>query len=234
MLVDAQNQFLTQRKFAAMALLKVNILTDGLQVTSPEMPPLYVPFAPQTAEIVKVNIWDDTCQAIVVSKEANQWFSEALQRECKLVYMPDDSLRPVDERYGKNNEIVNFADAYPFLLIGQASLSDLNSRLPEPEPVPMNRFRPNLVINTTEPFAEDRWKSVRIEDSIFYLVKPCARCILTTIDQQTGIAGKEPLKTLASYRSFNNKVLFGQNVLSEKALGKVIHSGSPVTVISKR
>jgi uncharacterized protein YcbX len=231
MLVDAQNQFITQRKLAKMALLKVSIEQNGLLVTAPDMLPLQVPFVPQTDVLLKVTVWDDTCRAVMVSNEANQWFSKALQKECKLVYMPDDALRPVDERYAKNNEIVNFADAYPFLLIGEGSLSDLNSRLLQP--VPMNRFRPNLVINTTEPYAEDNWQSVSIGSATFRLVKPCARCILTTIDQQTGIAGKEPLKTLSSYRTFNNKVLFGQNVLAEKALGKIIHSGSSVTVVNK-
>jgi uncharacterized protein YcbX len=232
MLVDAQNHFLTQRKLAGMALLKVSITKEGLEVTAPQMPALHVPCAPQTAEVISVRVWDDTCRAIVVSNEASLWFSEALKMTCKLVYMPDDSLRTVDERYAKNNEIVSFADAYPFLLIGEASLADLNSSLSQP--VSMNRFRPNLVINTTEPFAEDTWRSIRIGEATFHLVKPCARCILTTIDQQTGVAGKEPLKTLSSYRTFHNKVLFGQNVLGEQALGKVIHVGSPVVVLSRK
>jgi uncharacterized protein YcbX len=232
MLVDAQNHFLTQRKLAKMALFKVSIKKEGLEVTAPEMPTLYIPFAPQTAEVISVRVWDDTCQAIVVSNKASLWFSKALQITCKLVYMPDDSLRPVDERYSGNNEIVSFADGYPFLLIGEASLADLNSRLSQP--VSMNRFRPNLVINTTEPFAEDTWRSIRIGEATFHLVKPCARCILTTIDQQNGVAGKEPLKTLSSYRTFHNKVLFGQNLLSDQASGKVIHMGSPVTVLSRK
>jgi uncharacterized protein len=232
MLVDTRNQFMTQRKFAGMALLKVSLKETSLEVTAPGMPGLAVPFVPQTTELIPVTVWDDTCQAIVVSKEANKWFSEALQKECKLVFMPDTTLRQVDERYAKNKEIVSFADGYPLLLIGQASLADLNSRLALP--VPMDRFRPNLVVNTTEPFAEDKWESIRIEESIFYLVKPCARCILTTIDQQTGVAGKEPLKTLSSYRNFNNKVLFGQNLLSGQAAGKKLHTGSRVTILSRR
>ncbi|MDO1451223.1 MOSC domain-containing protein [Rhodocytophaga aerolata] len=230
MLVDAQNQFMTQRKFAKMALLKVSIEEDQLWVTAPDVPPLTIPFVPQTSEILSVTVWDDTCQSIVVSKEANEWFSSALQQECKLVYMPDTTLRKVDERYAKNKEIVSFADGYPFLLIGEASLADLNSRLAQP--VPMNRFRPNLVVNTIEPFVEDTWKTITIGESVFHVVKPCARCILTTIDQQTGKAGKEPLKTLSTYRTFNNKVWFGQNLLSDNADGIKIHIGSPVTVLS--
>jgi uncharacterized protein len=231
MLVDSHNQFMTQRKFANMALLKVSMEKDGLKVTASGMPSIALPFVPQTSEMLTVTVWDDTCQSIVVSREVNEWFSAVLQKECKLVYMPDTVLRTVDERYAKNKEIVSFADGYPFLLIGEASLADFNSRLAQP--VPMNRFRPNLVINTTEPFVEDTWKSILIGESVFHLVKPCARCILTTIDQQTGIAGKEPLKTLSTYRSFNNKILFGQNLLGEKAAGKEIHIGSPVRILSQ-
>lgn len=231
MLVDAHNQFMTQRKFVRMALLKVSLEEDFLKVTGPGISVLSVPFIPHTTEIISVTVWDDICTAVVVSKEANKWFSEALQKECKLVFMPDESLRLVDERYAKNKEIVSFADAYPYLLIGEASLADLNSRLPQP--VPMNRFRPNLVINTTEPFVEDKWKSISIGESVFHLVKPCARCILTTIDQQTGVVGKEPLKTLSTYRNFNNKVLFGQNLVREHRANKLIYTGNPVTVLSK-
>jgi uncharacterized protein YcbX len=230
MLVDTQNQFITQRKLPAMALLKVDIDNDHLQVTAPGMPVLSVPLMPQTAEIMLVTVWDDICQAIVVSNDANQWFSEALHIDCKLVYMPNTTLRQVDERYAKNTELVNFADAYPFLLIGEASLADLNERLTQP--VPMNRFRPNIVVRTAEPFVEDSWRSIRIGDVLLQLVKPCARCILTTIDQQTGMAGKEPLRTLSAYRTFNNKVLFGQNVLSEQSLGKTLYVGSQVEVLS--
>jgi hypothetical protein len=231
MVVDAQNQFMTQRKFAKMALLKVLIEENKLRVTAPDMPSLTIPVIPQTSEILPVTVWDDTSQSIVVSKEANEWFSTALKQKCKLVYMPDTTLRKVDEQYAKNEEIVSFADGYPFLLIGEASLADLNSHLAQP--IPMNRFRPNLVVNTTEPFVEDTWKSILIGESVFHVVKPCARCILTTIDQQTGKAGKEPLKTLSSYRAFNNKVLFGQNLLGEKSAGKHIHVGSQVRILNQ-
>ncbi len=231
MLVDARNQFMTQRKLAKMALLKVSIENESLCVTAPLMPRFTVPYLPQTNESISVTVWDDTCQALMVSREANNWFSEALQTTCKLVYMPDHTLRPVDPRYAKNEEIVSFADAYPFLLIGEASLADLNSRLALP--VPMNRFRPNLVVNTAQPFVEDEWKTICIGETQFHLVKPCARCVLTTVDQQTGIAGKEPLRTLSTYRKINNKVLFGQNVLTEN-WGMSINLGDTVEVLDNR
>jgi hypothetical protein len=145
--------------------------------------------------------------------------------------MPDRSIRPVDERYALADDYVSFADAYPFLLIGQASLDDLNSRLAEP--VPMDRFRPNFVVSGAEPFAEDGWHGLRIGGNLFYGVKPCARCVLITIDQVTAAKGREPLQTLAGYRSANNKVYFGQNLLYG-GQGTRVQAGDPVEVVSFR
>jgi uncharacterized protein len=125
--------------------------------------------------------------------------------------MPDTTSRAVDRRYAPEGQMVSFADAYPFLVIGEASLADLNSRLEIP--VPMNRFRPNLVFSGGTPFCEDGWRDFNIGDQPFRAVKPCARCIMTTIDQQTTTKNAEPLRTLASYRKQDNKVLFGQNVI---------------------
>lgn len=228
MLVDQHNHFMTQRKIHRMALVKVKLEKEHLLISMPSMPDLSIPLAPQTQESVAVTVWDDVCRGVVVSRHASEWFSEALEQPCKLVYMPDDSIRPVDYRYTKNNEFVSFADAYPFLLIGQASLDDLNCRLERA--VPMNRFRPNLVVNTSIAFEEDNWRSIRIGNTLFHLVKPCARCVLTTIDQQTGVAGKEPLRTLSTYRTINNKVLFGQNTISGKS-GEYIKLGDAVQVV---
>src|SRR5690606_28095292 len=120
--------------------------------------------------------------------------------------------RPVDKKYAVNQETVSFADAMPYLIIGQRSLDDLNDKLQEP--LPMNRFRPNLVFSGGEAFAEDSWERVRIGECTFKVTKPCARCVLTTVDQETGNTGKEPLKTLATYRSVDKKVLFGQNMIA--------------------
>ena len=132
--------------------------------------------------------------------------------------MPDESFRRVSPKYSSNNEIVSFADAYPFLIIGQQSLNDLNSRLEEK--VPMNRFRPNFVFDGGEPFDEDKWKKFKIGDIIFEAVKPCSRCVTTTINQETGEMKQEPLKTLSQYRTKDNNVYFGQNLIHNKA-GKV-------------
>jgi uncharacterized protein YcbX len=231
MLVDDNNTFLSQRKYPQMALLKTEIMPGGLRVFSAGKPDLLVPYQPQTDEELRVTVWDDTCQAIAVGAEADQWFSEAIGFRCRLVYMPDRSIRPVDERYALADDYVSFADAYPFLLIGQASLDDLNSRLAEP--VPMDRFRPNFVVSGAEPFAEDGWHGLRIGGNLFYGVKPCARCVLITIDQVTAAKGREPLQTLAGYRSANNKVYFGQNLLYG-GQGTRVQAGDPVEVVSFR
>jgi hypothetical protein len=125
--------------------------------------------------------------------------------------MPESTFRPVNSHYATDNEQVSFTDGFPFLLISEASLQDLNKRLDEP--VPMNRFRPNLVVSGCEAFAEDSWRQIRIGSISFNVVKPCERCVITTVDQALGIRGKEPLQTLSQYRRQNGKILFGQNLI---------------------
>jgi len=141
--------------------------------------------------------------------------------------MPESTERKADPRYAQHNENVSFADGFPYLVISQASLDDLNSRLAEP--IEMRRFRPNFVISGTEAFAEDQWKHIAIGDSRFEVVKPCARCVLTTIDPETAEKGPEPLKTLATYRRNGNKILFGQNVTAQH-FGE-LKVGDPVTIL---
>jgi uncharacterized protein YcbX len=136
-------------------------------------------------------------------------------------------LRPIKSRYQVNNEQVSFADGFPFLLISDASLADLNQRLEQP--VPMNRFRPNLVVSGCEAFAEDGWQSIRIGSIGFRVVKPCDRCVITTVDQTQGIRGKEPLLTLAQYRRWDGKIWFGQNLIHEQ-LG-MLKVGDSVEII---
>lgn len=215
MLVNEENEFLTQRTFPQMALLKTSIDGDLLVVFHSAEPDdsISFPLQPAPKETVTVKVWDDYCNAQYAEDEVNAWFSKKLGIACKAVFMPDDSERKLDPAYAHSDEdITGFADGYPILLISQASLDDLNEKLEVP--VPMDRFRPNIVIEDTEPFAEDGMKQFSINDTIFYGVKLCRRCILTTTDQQTAERGKEPLKTLASYRTINNKVCFGQNVIS--------------------
>lgn len=212
MLIDENGLFLTQRVHPQMALFKTSINGDNLTI-SYNGDDLAVPLHPSTTQGPRpVQIWDDLVMANEVDPACSTWFSQRLGFPCKLVYFPEENLRAVDPRYKVNDEHVSLADAYPFLIIGQASLNDLNTRLDTP--LPMNRFRPNLVFTGGQPYEEESWRQFTIGTNRFVGVKPCARCVLTTVDQETAQKGKEPLKTLATYRNFNNKIIFGQNVIA--------------------
>lgn len=229
MLVDPNGQFMTQRDFPRMALIETSVNGSGLTVRF-DGRELAVPGDADKGP-VEVGIWEGPVAAAMFGDEINAWFSEVLEFDCRLVTMPETTRRllPADFAVRPGEDHVSFADGYPLLLIGEGSLAELNSRLETP--VPMNRFRPNLVVSGSEAFAEDSWKTIRVGETIFHLVKPCARCVLTTVDQATGVKdGKEPLKTLASFRTFDNKVLFGENLIAENP-GGVVKIGDDVEVL---
>jgi uncharacterized protein len=230
MLVDENNVCITQREFPEMALLQPVITNDGLHIHQKKnsLSPLFIPHQPKGNETIPVTIWDDTCEAALFDTSINEWFSNALGSACRLVYMPDTTSREVDKRYAQHSEITSFADGYPILMIGQSSLNDLNNRLAEP--LPMNRFRPNIVFTGGEPFLEDQMQLFTINNIEFSSVKACARCVMTTINQDTLSISKEPLKTLSAYRLKDNKVLFGQNLL-HKGDG-VITIGDAIEIIT--
>lgn len=211
MLVDSDNQFMTQRNFAEMALLKVEVKENGLKVTHKQKgDSIAIPFE-TNGETLSVQVWSDKVKSVVVDSKLNEWFSDMLSKSCRLVYMPHQTRRRVDGRYASNKEITSFSDAYPFLIIGQSSLDDLNSRLEEK--LPINRFRPNIVFTGGKPYEEDTMAHFTINDIHFYGVKLCSRCVITTINQNTIKKSKEPLRTLSKYRMKNNKIYFGQNLL---------------------
>lgn len=214
MLIDENGRFITQRVYSQLALLQTGIAEAGILITHKQHPELntIVPFNHTREETITVSIWDDTVEAFHLNEELDEWFSAFLQFPCRLIYLPEDGTRAVDTRYAENGEQVSFADAFPYLLIGQASLDDLNTRLTEA--VPMDRFRPSIVVAGSPAFDEDTWKEIKIGEVRFKVAKPCARCVLTTVNQETGIKGKEPLLTLSRYRTANNKVLFGQNLIA--------------------
>jgi len=219
MLVDHDNLFISQREVHQMAFLKPSLTDEGIKVTHSVKQSSYtIPFNQTKNEFAEVTIWDDTCTGQFVSDQADQWFSSMLGIPCRLVYMPDETRRITDQRYTSSDSITSFSDAYPFLLIGQSSLDDLNNKLAET--LPMNRFRPNIVFTGGEPYQEDSMHTFTIGNITFHGVKLCARCVMTTIDQENGISGKEPLKTLARYRSKNKKIMFGQN-LAHEGLGEI-------------
>lgn len=232
MLVDENNQFMTQRDTPEMALLKTSFHKDSLQVTlkSNVLENILIPLTIGNQKRITVRIWDDTCDAIEPGDHFNEWFSDILRKKCTLVYMPDDSLRKVDGNYAAHEEIIAFSDGYPILLIGQASLDDLNSRLKEA--VPINRFRPNMVFIGSRAFEEDEFVQFNIGALNFMGVKLCGRCVMTTIDQNKAIKNKEPLQTLSTYRQANNKIYFGQNLLHTGT--GMIHIHDEVTVLKRK
>lgn len=215
MLVDKNNQFLTQRELPQMSLLQVGLTTEGLQVSHKKNndQSIDIPFNKFSGNEINVQVWDDNCPAIGIDKETDQWFSDNLDHSCRLVYMPDTTQRKVDTQYATKNEITNFSDGYPFLILGQSTLDDLNNKLIDP--LPINRFRPNIVFTGGKAFQEDGMEHFTVNTINFYGVKLCGRCMITTINQDDSSTSLEPLKTLASYRAKNNKVYFGQNLLHD-------------------
>lgn len=211
MLVDENNQFVTQRSLPEMALFNV-ALDDGFVKVTHRQDSIRFPTEGEDSPLFKATIWDDTVSVREVTQEASQWFSEHMATPCRLVAFPEESARPVDPKYNVAEDQVSLADGYPLLIIGQSSLDDLNKRLSVP--VPMNRFRPNLVFTGGEPYEEDEWKNFRVGNNRFAAVKRCGRCVLTTVDQSTGEKGMEPLATLSKYRKADTKVLFGQNLIA--------------------
>ena len=214
MLVDKKGDFVTQRQHPQLALLQVSLSKTQLEVFSKGDPSQRIAFDLDLAsnQELQVSIWGDQVLARVVSAELSQWFSDFLQMELDLVVMPESSHRKMDPRYAVQGESVSFADGMPYVMIGQSSLDELNQRLEEP--VSMDRFRPNLVFSGGEAYAEDQFKQLQIGEVEFQVVKPCARCVMITVDQEKGTKGKEPLATLATYRSQDSKVYFGQNAVA--------------------
>jgi uncharacterized protein YcbX len=232
MLVDENNLFLTQRMHPLMALLQTGENKEGIFVFHKQNPLHSIMLPPENeySKKVTVTVWDDVCAALEADEDTNSWFSGMLQLNCKLVYMPDDSKRLVDKRYAANDEITSFSDGYPILMIGQTALDYLNKQLIAA--LPMDRFRPNIVFTGGHAHIEDEMAAFEINHIPFLGVKPCARCVMTTINQQTAAGGKEPLKTLASYRMKNNKIYFGQNILQQQ--NGSISVGDTIKIITQQ
>ncbi len=225
MLIDEFGMFMTQRVYNEMALFKVEVKDKALKIIF-ERDSIFLSFDYQVIQTpIQATVWDDTITTFEVSKPLSQWFSKRLNKQCRLVSFPEENPRAVDANYKINSEQVSLADAYPFLIVGQSSLDDLNLRLKEP--LPINRFRPNFVFSGGEPYEEDQWRNFKIGKNSFVGVKPCSRCVLTTVNQETGIKGVEPLATLATYRKNMNKIYFGQNVLAIDHYE--IHEGDEIT-----
>jgi MOSC domain-containing protein len=183
------------------------------------------------AEAITAAVWDGECRVVVANAESNAWFSRFLGRSVRLVYQPDDAVLPMGPQYAgvlTEPRRIALTDGAPLLLIGDASLDDLNRRLAKP--LLMNRFRPNLVVSGFEAYAEDTWKRISIGAMRFEIVRPCPRCVATTVDQISAERGDEPLRTLATYRKVGSNVMFGQSA-THHAPGR-IRVGDNVDVLS--
>lgn len=229
MLIDHNNRFISQREHALMALFTPHFNGDRLTISAPDSTSIDIPLHTDNPEFVTVSIWDDVCQAQLISKAADDWFSRHLNVDARLVFMPDKTQRFTDTEYTEPGHITSFSDAYPFMMIGQASLDDLNLRLEKP--LPVNRFRPNIVFTGGIPYQEDTMDDFTINNISFKGVKLCARCNMITIDQSTALSAKEPTKTLAGYRARNNKIYFGQNLVHN--MTGIISEGDEIYWLTK-
>ncbi|MEQ8364675.1 MAG: MOSC domain-containing protein [Cyclobacteriaceae bacterium] len=230
MLVDENNRFITQRVLPQLAFFKLSRGENSFTVAHGN-DTIELPAQPEwNDKPTTVTIWDDVVQAAELGEKFNQWFSKRTGIKCKLIFFPEENDRLVDKNFALNNEQVSFADGYPFLIIGQSSLDELNTKLEEP--VPMNRFRPNFVFEGGKPFEEDNWRDIKIGRNGFVGLKLCARCVLTTVNQETGEVGKEPLATLSKFRKVGSKVNFGQNLVAHDHLE--VNEGDEIQIESFR
>jgi uncharacterized protein len=224
MVVDRDHEFVSQREFPKMATIWTDVIGDKLELASADHDAVTFDLQPRALPTRTVRVWSSHVHAHTVSAEADEWLSTVLGFDARLVYMPDSAERRCNPTYAKNNEIVSFADGYPVLITNEGSLEDLNQRIVANggQPVPMNRFRSNIVVRGAAAWAEDTWNEIAIGDAVFRAAKPCGRCQVTTTDQASGeITGPEPLRTLSQFRSSAEfGVMFGVNLVPV-TLGKI-------------
>lgn len=232
MLVREDGSFLTQREAPRMALVRPVLAADALILNAPELPPLPLPLR-HGADLAtrSVQLWDDSLQGADCGDKAAAWFSTAIGGACRLVRFLPDVVRPTSTKWtGRLAASSKFADAYPILLIGRASLDDLNDKLRAAgrDALPMNRFRPNIVVGGTEAFDEDYTASFTTGALELRPVKPCPRCPIPAIDQDTGRTGPDPLDILRSYRTkpqMEDAICFGMNTIVAAGAGTVLRVG---------
>jgi uncharacterized protein YcbX len=227
MVVDETGRFLTQRSDPLLATIRAELDDGRLALRAAEWGSIAVDAFPESAAPTPVTVWRDTVDALPV-EGADDWLSAALGRPARLVWMPESTRRPAKRDPAGISPRISVADAYSFLVLSRESLATLNARLADP--LPMNRFRPNIVVEGAGPFAEDGWSAFRIGEIELDVAGPCARCATTTTDQKTGARGVEPLRTLATFRREGSEVLFGQNA-NHRGTG-TIRRGDPVEILA--
>lgn len=237
LVVDPTGRFISQREEPSLA--RVVASYEGLDLaltlaTRGRDPITILPPSAQTGtEMLPVSVWRSDLIAAAAGRAADEWLSDYLGRPVRLVHLDDPLRRPVDQNYGAPGDTVSFADGYPLLLTNEASLDELGKWLVDDghEPVPMNRFRPSVVVGGAEPWDEDHWRRVRIGAVTFRVAKVCGRCVVTTTDQTTGEVGSEPLKMLGRKRKFGQDLVFGQNLIPDGT--GVIRVGDDVEVLDR-
>jgi MOSC domain-containing protein len=234
LVTDPDGQFITQRAEPTLALVGAcNDAAGNLHLSAPGQPPLPVaaPAEARGAEMLWVSVWRSKVRAAAAGDQADAWFSGYLGRPVRLVHLDDPTRRQVDPEFGAPGDRVSFADGYPLLLTSMGSLDALGRWLIEDaQPaVPMTRFRPSVVVAGAAPWAEDRWRRIQIGPVPFRVAKPCGRCVVTTIDQQTAERGRQPLAMLGRRRRFGQQLVFGQNLIPDAA--GTIRIGDPVQVL---
>lgn len=212
MIIDSDGRFVSQREDGRLATISTSIHHGKLTLSAGGMGNVSVDPGSRECE---VQIWKDNVLAIEAKAEANEWISELLSGSFRLAYMPESTIRQTHQSFSNPEDKVSFADGFPLLFALQETLDELNSRLESS--LPMNRFRPNVVVSGCEALSEDRWEKLKIGRAEFECVKPCGRCIVTTTDQSTGERmGQEPLTTLATYRKNEFGIIFGINAIPRK------------------
>ncbi len=215
MVVDPLGRFLTQRQVSRMAVVSAVLLPGGLGLSAEGAGACEIAVPSADAPVLNVTVWDDVVTARVGAQEAAHWLTGVLGTPCRLVYMADPAgARPCDPDFSLAGDWVSFADGFPLLATTTGSLDDLNRHVSSP--VGMDRFRPNIVVGGAAPWAEDHWTRLHVGRVAFSAVKDCARCIVTTVDQATGIKAEdgEPLRRLASFRrKAGGRIIFGQNLV---------------------
>lgn len=211
MLIDRNNKFISQRSHSILALIHPRIVNEEIQVIYQDQS-FSFPLALTPKEIVDISLFEHTIQGRLVSKKVDKQFSKLVNDEVRLVKMTDDIDRTKKLIKGPDSTTVSFADGYPYLIAGTASINQLNTKMDQS--VLMDRFRPNIIVETKVPHEEDEWESIQIGKAKMMIIKPCARCPVVTINQQTGEKNKDTLKVLSTYRKKDNKVYFGANAIS--------------------
>lgn len=238
LVTEPDGRFITQRQLPRLALASAQPLPGGgVRLTAPGAEPLdvAVPAQAEQGGTIPVTVFRDKVEAVRAGDAAAAWVSAFLGTEAQLVHMDDPAVRrPVDPDYALPGDTVSFADGYPLLVTTTGSLHALNALIAQDGiaaegPLPMNRFRPNAVIDHTAPWAEDDWRRIRIGEVTFRVVKPSGRCVITTTDQATAERGKEPLRTLARHHRIGERLVFGQNLIPEHT--GVLRVGDPFEVL---